>query len=135
MCLFPALFRWASGSFVRTIGGVSRCPSKREVDFLTKYLLEASVAVWFVVLFLESSFVELFQTEGTYEMFRMEFLKHGCDATTSDGFRTASTQWTTLGMIMGFAIRQAFMIEEWTSLERLSTILQRKIQKKIKLDF
>lgn len=52
---------------------------------LPKEFVEASVTVWFVVLFLESSLVQLFQAKRAHEMLGMEFSEHGSDATTCSG--------------------------------------------------
>ena len=48
---------------------------------LTIEFVEAFVAIRFVVLFLESSLVELLETEGTEEMLRVELPEHRRDAT------------------------------------------------------
>lgn len=50
------------------------------------------MAIWLVVLLFERAFVELLQTESTYEMLGMEFSEHGRDATASNWFMTTSTE-------------------------------------------
>lgn len=52
----------------------------------TEYLVETDVAVWLVLLLLERSLIQLLQAEGTDEVFRMEFLEHGRNATSGDRF-------------------------------------------------
>ncbi len=47
------------------------------------------MTVGLIVLLLEGTFVELLETEGTNEMFRMEFAMHSCNASTSDWFLAA----------------------------------------------
>lgn len=90
----------------------------------TEYLVETGVAIGFILLLLERALVQLLQTEGAYEMFRMEFLKHGRNTTSRYGFRTARTEGSTLGMIMRLTIGQTLVIKERTTLERLSTVLK-----------
>lgn len=68
-------------------------------------------------------FVQLLQTERTYEMFGMKFAEHGCDTSSGNWFAASGAEWATFGMIMCLTVRQSFVIEKWTILERLSTIL------------
>lgn len=67
---------------------------------LSEDLLKAFVAIWLVVLFLESAFVELLQAEGAHKVFRVKFLEHGSNAATGDGLRTAGAERAALSMIM-----------------------------------
>lgn len=92
----------------------------------TEYLVETGVAIGFILLLLERALVQLLQTEGAYEMFRMEFLEHGRNTTSRYRFRTARTEGSTLGMIMRLTIGQTLVIKERTTLERLSTVLKIK---------
>ena len=50
------------------------------------------MAVRFIVLLFKRAFVELFETEGAYEVLGMEFTVHGGYATPCDGFLTTVTQ-------------------------------------------
>jgi hypothetical protein len=50
------------------------------------------MAVRFVVMFLESAFCQLLQTERTDKVLRMELSEHGCDASTHDWFMASSTE-------------------------------------------
>lgn len=84
------------------------------------------MTIWSIILFFKCAFVKLFQAKSAYKMFRMEFTEHCCDASAGDWFWAASTQRATFRMIMRLTIWQTFMIEEWTILERLTTILQSK---------
>lgn len=94
--------------------------------FLSKQFIKTSMTIWLIILFLKRSFVQCLETKGAYKMFRMEFPKHGCYTSSSYWFWTASTEWTTFCMIMGFTVWQSFVVEEWTTLEGLTTILKMK---------
>lgn len=65
---------------------------------------KTGVTIRLVVLFLECSFVELLQAEGTNEMFRVELLAHGSDTPAGDGLLTAGTQRAALGVVVGLAV-------------------------------
>lgn len=58
---------------------------------LAKELLEAWMAIWLIVLLLESAFVQLLQAECAHKMLGVEFPEHGGDAATGDWLRAAST--------------------------------------------
>lgn len=90
----------------------------------TEYLVEAGVAVGLVLLLLERALVQLLETEGADEMFRMEFLKHGRNATARYGLRAAGAERAALGVIMCLTVRQALVVKERATLERLPTVLQ-----------
>lgn len=92
---------------------------------LTKQLVEAAVAVGFVVLLLERALVQLLQAEGTDKVLRVEFAEHGGDAAPSDGLWAARAQGASLRVVVRLAVRQALVIKEWTALERKATVLQR----------
>lgn len=62
-----------------------------DVSRLAEQLVEASMAIGFVVLLLERSLVQLLQTESAHKMFGMEFLKHGRYAAACDRLGAAST--------------------------------------------
>lgn len=85
------------------------------------------MAIRFIVLFLESAFVQLFQTESAYKVFWMEFPKHSRNTATGNWFVTTGAQRTALQMIVGLAIWLTFVIEEGSAYEWLSTILKIKI--------
>lgn len=46
------------------------------------------MAIGFVILLLESSFIELSKAEGAHEVFGVEFPEHGGYAASGDGFVT-----------------------------------------------
>lgn len=92
----------------------------------TKQLIEAAVTVGLVVLLLERALVQLLQAEGAHEMLRMEFLEHGRNAASGDGFRAAGAQRAALGVVMRLAVRQTVVVEERAALERLTAILKRR---------
>jgi hypothetical protein len=58
----------------------------------------------------------------------MEFPEHGGDAATSDGLRAASAKRSAFSVIMGFTVGHSLVIEERTTIERLSAILQFEIE-------
>lgn len=80
------------------------------------------MAIWLVILFLERSFVQLFQAERTDEVFGVKFTEHGRNAATRDGLVAARTQRATLCMVMGLAVRHAFMVKETSSIKGRLTI-------------
>lgn len=84
------------------------------------------MAVRFIILFLEGAFIELSEAEGAYEVFRVEFPEHGCDAAASDWFVAAGTEGATFSMVVGLAVRLAFVLEERSSMEGLATLLKAK---------
>lgn len=84
------------------------------------------MAVGFIILFLEGAFIELSEAECADEVFRVEFPEHGCDAAASDGFVAAGTEGATFAMVVGLAVRLAFMLEERSSVEGLATLLKGK---------
>lgn len=59
---------------------VTKC--NPHITYLSEKLLEAAVAVWFVVLFLESTLVQLLQAKRAHEVLRVEFAEHGRYAAT-----------------------------------------------------
>lgn len=89
----------------------------------SEYLVEAGVAVWLVLLLLESALIQLLQAEGADEVFRVEFLEHGRDAASGDGFGAPGAQGSSLGMVVRLAVRQSLVIKEGSSLEGLSAVL------------
>lgn len=126
------------------MGGMSR--RSIQDNFLTEQFFEASMTIRLVVLLLKSSFIELFQAERAHEMLGMEFTKHGGDASTwkspknhsynfffflhtGYGFMASGTKWTSFRVVMSFAVRQSVMIEKWSPLERLPTVLHRNKKK------
>ena len=62
-------------------------------------------------LLLERAFVQLLETEGTDEMFRMELFPHGGDASARDGFLAPGAERPSSGVVMNFAIRLAVVFE------------------------
>lgn len=71
----------------------------------TEYLVEAGVAVGLILLLLERALVQLLEAEGADKVFRMEFLKHGRNATSRYRLRAAGAQRATFGMIMCLTVR------------------------------
>jgi len=55
---------------------------EKDEDYLSEELVKATMAVRFVVLLLECTLVQLFQTKRAHEVLRMEFTKHRRYATT-----------------------------------------------------
>lgn len=49
---------------------------------LSEELVEAAMAVWFVVLLLEGTLVQLLQAKRAHEVLGMEFAEHSCYAAT-----------------------------------------------------
>lgn len=97
---------------------------------LPKQFIKTTMTIWFVVLFFKCAFVQLFQTKCAHKMFRMKFLEHCRYTATSYRFGATGTQWSTFCMVMGFAIRQSFVVEKWTALEGLTAILQHWVKNK-----
>lgn len=81
------------------------------------------MTVRFVVLFLECTFVQLFQTESANKVFRMEFTEHCGNTTTGYWFMAPSTEGTPLGVIVSLTIWLTIMVEERTTMERLMAFL------------
>ena len=52
------------------------------MNYLSEEFVEATVAVWLVVLFLECALVQLLQTKRAHEVLGMEFPEHRCYAAT-----------------------------------------------------
>lgn len=50
--------------------------------YLSEELVKAAMAVWFVVLFLEGTLVQLLQTKRAHKVLGMEFAEHGRYAAT-----------------------------------------------------
>jgi len=82
------------------------------------------MAIRFVVLFFERSLVELFQAKSAHEMLRVEFLEHGGYTTAGDRFMASGAQRPTFGVIMRFAVRLAFVVEELTTDEWHTAVLR-----------
>jgi len=80
---------------------LTRCFS---VLSFTKKFNEALMAVWFVILFLESSLVQLLEAERAHKVFLVKLLAHGADATTCNWFLTSSAQRSTLAMVVRLTI-------------------------------
>lgn len=70
------------------------------------------MAVRLVVLFLEGSFVKLFQAEGTDKVFWVEFLAHSSNTATCDRLLTAGAERPTSFMIMHLTIGLPIMFEK-----------------------
>lgn len=70
------------------------------------------MAVRLVILFLEGSLVELSKAKGTDEMFRMELSEHCRDASARYGLMTAGAQGATFAVVVSFAVRLTFVLEE-----------------------
>ena len=49
------------------------------------------MTVWFVVMFFERPFVQLFEAKGAHEVLRMELSEHGGDAAAHNRLVTRST--------------------------------------------
>jgi len=82
------------------------------------------MAVRLVVLLLERTLVELFQAKGAHEMLRVEFLEHGGYATAGDRLVASGAQRPALGVVMRFAVRLTFVVEELTTGERHTAVLR-----------
>ena len=79
------------------------------------------MAVRFIVLLFEGSFIQLLKTEGTDEMFGVKLAVHGCYTPPSDGFLTAVAKGATMSMVMDLTVRHALMIKETSIMKRLMT--------------
>lgn len=53
---------------------------------LSEEFVKTFMTIWFIILFLERSFIQLFKTKCTHKMFRMEFSEHCCYASAGDWF-------------------------------------------------
>lgn len=82
------------------------------------------MTIWLVILFLECSLVQLFQTEGTDKVLRVKLAEHSSDTAASDGSLTARTQGALLGMVVCFAVWKAFVIEEASSSKWVAAVLK-----------
>ena len=65
-----------------------------------------------IILLLKGSLIQLSQTEGAHEVFRVELPEHGCDATPSDGLVTAGAEGASLAVVVGLAVWLAFVLKE-----------------------
>lgn len=70
------------------------------------------MAVRFVVLFFEGSFVELFQAESTHKVLRVELLGHGRDAASCDRLLTAGAEGAAALVVVHFTVRLAVVLKE-----------------------
>lgn len=82
------------------------------------------MAVRLVILLLESALVELLQTEGADEVLGVELPEHGSDAASGNGFVTSRAQGAPFEVVVGLAVGLPFMVEEGTTDEGLSAILE-----------
>ena len=96
--------------------------------FLSKQFDKTWMAVRFVVLFLEGTFVELLETERTHKVLRVKFTMHGSDATACDWLLTAVAQCASAGVIVHLTVRSAFMLKEASSWKSLMAFLKRNDQ-------
>lgn len=62
------------------------------------------MAVWFILLFLEGTFVKLFHAISTDKVLWVKLPVHGSDAPTSDRFVATIAEGTTPGMVMHLTI-------------------------------
>jgi len=85
------------------------------------------MAVGFVILFLEGTFVKLLEAKCTHKVLGVKFTMHGSDTAASDWFLTAVAQCSSSSMIVHFAVWSAIMLKEASSWKRLMTFLQRKL--------
>lgn len=85
---------------------------------------EAVLTVGLVILFLEGSFVELLEAEGTDKVFWVKFLGHGSDAASRDGLLAAGTQRAAAFVIMHLTVGLPIMLKEAAVDERRETFLQ-----------
>lgn len=90
---------------------------------LTKQFFKASVAVRFIVLFLEGTFIKLLHAIRTNKVFRMELLVHGCDASACDGLVASRTEGTSDSMVVNLTVRDALVIEKAATIKGLSALL------------
>lgn len=76
-----------------------------EEGILTEQFVETSMAVRFVVLFLERALVQLLQAERAHKVLWMEFPEHRCYATACNWFVTTGTERPPFRVIMRLAVR------------------------------
>lgn len=81
------------------------------------------MTVGLIGLFFKRSLVELLQTESADEVFRVELPEHGRYASAGDGLVATRAQGASLSVIVGLAIRLAFVIKERSSDKRSPAIL------------
>lgn len=84
---------------------------------------KTGVTIGFVILFFKCPFVKLFQAEGTQEMFGVELLSHGCDASPGDWLLAASTEGAAFGMVVGLAVWQSLVVKETAASKWLVAVL------------
>lgn len=97
---------------------LQNCSSKESVKTI--------VTIWLVPLFLESSFVQLLETETANKVFWMKLAKHGSDTATRYCLVTASTEGTPQGMVVSLTVGETFMLEKGPVVERTSTLFAHK---------
>lgn len=97
---------------------------------LTEEFEEAVLTVGLVVLFLEGSFVELLEAEGTDKVFRVKFLAHCSDAASGDGLLAARAQRATAFVVMHLTVGLPIMLKEAAIDEWRETFLQEEEAKR-----
>lgn len=70
------------------------------------------MTVRLIILLLESAFVQLSETKCAHKMLRMELPEHGGDAPPRDWFVAAGAEGATFPVVVRFAIRLPFVLEE-----------------------
>ena len=70
------------------------------------------MAVRLVALLLEGALVQLLQTEGANEVFRVELPEHGRDAATGNGLVASGAEGAAQGVEVGLAVRLALVLKE-----------------------
>lgn len=98
---------------------------------LAEELQEAVLTVGLVVLLLEGSFVELFEAEGTDEVFGVKLLGHRSDAAPRDWLLTAGAKRASAFVVMHFTVGLPVMfekaaIDEWS--EAFLSVGEAKLQ-------
>lgn len=84
------------------------------------------MAVGLVAIFFKGSFVQLSLAECTDKVLRVELFVHGSDAPAGYWPVAAGAERPTGRVVVGLAVRKAFVIEEIASTERHLTVLYLK---------
>jgi hypothetical protein len=79
---------------------------------LAKQFVEASVTIRFIVVLLESAFVQLLQTETTDKVFWMELAVHGGHTPSSDRLMTSGAKSSLPSVKVSLTIGSSVQFEE-----------------------
>lgn len=83
-----------------------------------KQSIKTLVAIRFVTLLFKSTLVQLFQAKTANKVFWMKFSEHGSNATTRYRLMAAGAKGAPERVIMGLAVRVAFVLEKCAIMER-----------------